>query len=95
MRGSADSSCLDLQFGRDWFLSTEASSLRTSIQEQLNRLFDQEILDQRLGALGQVNKEAVSNGGTEGVCEVVIPLDREAACKSVTSYMRAAMLFLL
>lgn len=35
-------------FGRDWFLSTEASSLRTSILEHLCRLFKQEysILEQ-------------------------------------------------
>jgi hypothetical protein len=66
----------DLQFGRKWFLSTEASSLRTSIQEKLYRLFDQEILDQ-----AQANNQSISNGGTREACEVVIPLDGEAACK--------------
>ncbi|KAG0560018.1 hypothetical protein KC19_10G147600 [Ceratodon purpureus] len=63
-------------FGRKWFHSTEASSLRTSIQEQLYRLFDQEILDH-----AQVNDQSISSGGTSGVCEVVIPLDEEAARK--------------
>jgi len=91
MRVFVYASFLDLQFGRDWFLATEASSLRTSIQEQLNQLFEHEI--QR--AFGQVNQESVSNGSNEGVCEVIIPLEGDAACKSsVTLYMRACMLFL-
>jgi len=83
-------SCFGVQFGRDWFLATEASSLRTSIQEQLTRLFDQEI-----HACEQVNQESVSNGRDAGVCEVVIPLEGDAACKSsITFYMCALMLFL-
>lgn len=87
MRLSVDASFLDVQFGRDWFLSTEASSLRTSILEQLHRLFDQEILDQKQSAVAEVNKEGVSNGGTAGGCEVVIRLDGEGACESsVTLY---------
>lgn len=67
---------LDLQFGRNWFLSTEASSLRTSIQQQLYRLFNQEILDRV-----QANNQSVSNGDTGGVCEVVLPLDGQAVCE--------------
>ena len=70
---------LDLQFGRDWFLSTEASSLRTSIQEQLIRLFEQE---EQESIFGPSNKEEdKSDCSTTGICEVVISLDGEASCK--------------
>lgn len=65
-------------FGRDWFLATEASSLRTSIQEQLHRLFDQEINEQNQAALQGQQQVMIPDGA---VCEVVIPLDGEPPCK--------------
>lgn len=66
-------------FGREWFHSTEASSLRTSIQEQLIRLFEKEQLDHQGSMFGQSNKEDKSDCSTTGICEVVIPLDGEAS----------------
>ncbi|KAG0566225.1 hypothetical protein KC19_7G047300 [Ceratodon purpureus] len=66
-------------FGREWFHSSEASSLRTSIQEQLIRMFEQEQLEHQESMFGQSNNEDKPDCSTTGLCEVVIPLDGEAS----------------
>lgn len=47
-------------FGRQWFFPTEASSLRTSIQEQLQRLFAQK--DESVGLLSDASLETFEVG---------------------------------
>ncbi|XP_024401364.1 uncharacterized protein [Physcomitrium patens] len=69
-------------FGVDWFLPTEASNLRTSIQEHLQRLFDQEILEHAKSACEQVKEEDRLNEDVpndEGRCELMITVDRETS----------------
>lgn len=62
---------LSCQFGSDWFLPTEASHLRTSIQEQLQLLFEQE-----------EKERGMSNTGSQVICNVVAPsVDLEVACE--------------
>lgn len=62
-----DACLLHLQFGRDWFLSTEASSLRTSILEHLCRLFKQEY-----SILEQANNPVIPLDG-EATCKYCHP----------------------
>lgn len=48
------------QFGRQWFLPIEASSLRTSIQEQLHILFAEK--DESLGVTSDASLETSEVG---------------------------------